>query len=66
MNVFLGKRELADVTKVKDLHMERVLWILQVGPIQSPESLKQITSLTGVGEGQRDCCMRRLGAPWLL
>lgn len=51
MNVFLGKRELADVTKVKDLHMERVLWILQVGPIQSPESLKQVTFLTGGGEG---------------
>lgn len=39
--------------------MERVLWILQVGPIQSPESLKQVTFLTGGGEGQRDCCMRQ-------
>lgn len=36
----LGKRDPADVITVKDLKIERLFWIIQVGPIYSNELLK--------------------------
>lgn len=53
---FLGKREFTDVIKVKNLEMGRLRCIIQVGPIQSHESLKQRTGMreqVNVGRPER-------------
>lgn len=35
-----GKRDLADMVKVKDLEKESISWITQVGPQQDPDERK--------------------------
>ena len=43
--MLLDKKDFADVIKVKSLEMGRLFRVIQVGPIQSYESLKQRTAM---------------------
>lgn len=62
IHYLLDKKEFADVIKVKNLEMERVCCIIQVGPIQSHESLKEMTVMREQFKGrrQRDGGVRRI------